>query len=473
MKRAGVTKLVILIAVSIGGLVGMLGGSAAAPLVQQLASSTSPQAAAGKSFTYQGYLTQNGGPINGQCDGQFGLWDAQSGGTQLGSTQTVANLDVTNGYFTAELNSGGEFGATAFAGQARYLEIAVRCPAGSGTFTVLGRQALTATPYAVHAANGVPSGELILSSSASAPSGYTYSGMQMTPDHRWSHKAPLPTARTGAAAVAVGAKIYAIGGGGGGFLTTVEEYDPATNTWSSKAPMPTSRMDLAAAVVNNKIYAIGGFGGGGGNYLATVEEYDVATNSWSPKAPMPTARGILAAVAVGTKIYAIGGTNGFTDFTTVEEYDVATNSWSPKAPMPTARYYLAAAAVNNKIYAIGGHVNNGPDLATVEEYDVATNSWSSKAPMPTARAGLAAAAVSTKIYAIGGINDSGYQTTVEEYDGTNDSWNPKPAMPTARYDFAAAALNDKVYAIGGFTSGYLAAVEEYHAPSALYLHRKN
>jgi hypothetical protein len=319
MKRSGVTKLVILIAVSVGGAVGMLGGSAAAPLMHQLASSSGPQAALGTSFTYQGYLTHNGAPINGQdqCDGQFGLWDAASGGTQLGSTQTVVNLDVTNGYFTAELNSAGEFGATAFAGQARYLEIAVRCPAGSGTFTVLGRQALTAAPYAVHADNGVPSGELILSSSATPPSGYTYSGMQVTPDHRWSPKAPLPSARNGAAAVAVNNKIYVIGGGGAGYLATVEEYDPASNTWSPKAPMPTGRAGLAAAAVNTKIYAIGGLGGSG--LLTTVEEYDVATNSWNPKPPMPTARYDLAVAAVNDKIYAIGGfTSG--SLATVEEY---------------------------------------------------------------------------------------------------------------------------------------------------------
>jgi hypothetical protein len=76
----------------------------------------------------------------------------------------------------------------------------------------------------------VPSGEFILSSSASAPSGYTYSGMQVTPDHRWSPKAAMPTAR-GDLAAAANNKIYAIGGisTSNSRLTTVEEYDVATN----------------------------------------------------------------------------------------------------------------------------------------------------------------------------------------------------------------------------------------------------
>src|SRR4051812_26748217 len=104
MKHTAATKLLILVALSLAGAVGVFAGSAAAPIMHQLAGSTAPQAALGTSFTYQGYLTHDGAPINGQgqCDGQFGLWDAASGGAQLGGTQTVANLDVANGYFTVE-----------------------------------------------------------------------------------------------------------------------------------------------------------------------------------------------------------------------------------------------------------------------------------------------------------------------------------------------------------------------------------
>ena len=48
-------------------------------------------------------------------------------------------------------------------------------------------------------------------------------------------------------------KIYAIGGynpdeSGHGYLATVEEYDPETDTWTARAPMPTPRYGLAAAI---------------------------------------------------------------------------------------------------------------------------------------------------------------------------------------------------------------------------------
>jgi hypothetical protein len=54
---------------------------------------------------------------------------------------------IGNGLFTTNL----DFGSDAFHGDARWLDIAVRCPPGSGSYTPLGRQALTAVPYALYA----------------------------------------------------------------------------------------------------------------------------------------------------------------------------------------------------------------------------------------------------------------------------------------------------------------------------------
>jgi hypothetical protein len=146
--------------------------------------------------------------------------------------------------------------------------------------------------------SGVPSGFMILGTSPITPAGYTL-GAPISSGNVWFSMAPMPTARYRLAAATVNGKIYAIGGYNGGYLNTVEVYDPSANTWSTAPPMPTARYELAAAVVNGKIYAIRGYNGG---YLNTVEVYDPSTNTWSTAAPMPTARGALAAATVNGKM---------------------------------------------------------------------------------------------------------------------------------------------------------------------------
>jgi hypothetical protein len=106
----------------------------------------SPQALYGSAFTYQGQLKSGGTPYNGACDLRFGLWNAMSGGVQIGTTQTKSNVGMAEGYFTVQL----DFGGGAFQGDARWLAIEVRCPAGTGSYTALSpRQPLTAAPYAL------------------------------------------------------------------------------------------------------------------------------------------------------------------------------------------------------------------------------------------------------------------------------------------------------------------------------------
>src|SRR5881227_3700126 len=52
------------------------------------------------SFTYQGRLTDGGSAANGNYDLQFALFDSLSGGAQIGATQTINTVLVTNGVFT-------------------------------------------------------------------------------------------------------------------------------------------------------------------------------------------------------------------------------------------------------------------------------------------------------------------------------------------------------------------------------------
>lgn len=103
----------------------------------------------GTAFTYQGRLTDDSGPANGVYDFTFTLYGSQSGGSAVSAIATNAAVFVTNGVFTARL----DFGAAAFTGPDRWLEIGVRTN-GASAFTALSpRQAILPTPYAMHASN--------------------------------------------------------------------------------------------------------------------------------------------------------------------------------------------------------------------------------------------------------------------------------------------------------------------------------
>jgi hypothetical protein len=132
---------------------GVVGGATAQGGRPSVTGQVGVQAALGTGFTYQGQLKSSGSPVNGSCAFDFGLWDAASGGGQLGITQTVTTT-VMGGLFTVVLNDTGQFGGNAFNGNARYLGIGVKCGSES-VMTSLGRQALQAAPYALYAASAL------------------------------------------------------------------------------------------------------------------------------------------------------------------------------------------------------------------------------------------------------------------------------------------------------------------------------
>lgn len=101
-------------------------------------------------FLYQGELTDNGTPADGNFDFQFRLFGQAAGGSQIGNVITRSNIPVDDGYVQTPVNFGGV--GVLFTGERRWLDISVR-PAGAGSYTSLGRVELTATPYSSFALN--------------------------------------------------------------------------------------------------------------------------------------------------------------------------------------------------------------------------------------------------------------------------------------------------------------------------------
>ena len=96
------------------------------------------------SISYQGRLDQAGSPFTGSADLEFRLYDQQAGGTPVGPVVSRPDWPVESGLFQVEL----DFGANAFDGSNRYLEVRI-----NGT-ALSPRQMITATPVARFALAG-------------------------------------------------------------------------------------------------------------------------------------------------------------------------------------------------------------------------------------------------------------------------------------------------------------------------------
>jgi hypothetical protein len=107
------------------------------------APSSYAQSELGSSFTYQGQLMLDVEMVNDTADFVFRLWDAETDGNMIGSAVSVDNVTIVDGLFSVEL----DFGADAFNGQARWLEIDAASPSGGAFSTLSPRQPMTATPY--------------------------------------------------------------------------------------------------------------------------------------------------------------------------------------------------------------------------------------------------------------------------------------------------------------------------------------
>lgn len=164
---------------------------------------------------------------------------------------------------------------------------------------------------------------------------------------RWATKSAMPSSRVYLAAATLTSTlnvplIYAVGGmpGAPTDLATVEEYNPNTDTWIARASMRTGRAGLALVGVDYSAPGCGGFlyalGGGWQSYKSSVERYNPLTNSWQPVSSMTSSRRSLgAAYSPSTfALVAFGGWSG--QYEIVTESAQCSGSSLPPSPTPTA-----------------------------------------------------------------------------------------------------------------------------------------
>lgn len=277
-------------------------------------------------------------------------------------------------------------------------------------------------------------------------------------------KNPMPTPRMGAGAAVVDGRIFVIGGTNlASFLGTVEEYDSAKDTWATRASMPTARAMLAIVAVGGKIYALGGRSD---KVLSVVEAYDVRTDRWTAVAPLPQPRwGLMAAEAAG-KIFAIGGITGTgaarQSVSSVDVFDNATNAWTPGKQVPTSLQSAAIATHGGQIILAGGRAgagNTGRATSVVHLYRPDASAWTVAPSLIEARTGAAAVVVGSKLVVVGGASAGTPSPHIEILELGSQRWTRAdiPLSPP-RTGIVAASVGSKLYVIGGATEESLSGI---------------
>lgn len=262
----------------------------------------------------------------------------------------------------------------------------------------------------------------------------------------WVSKRTMLGPRFVMSAAVLSGQIFVPGGQGTvGTVSTVEAYDPSTNSWTTEPSLATLKGPMGVTTLGDEIFAI----------YASTEIFDGTAWSAGPALPVAPAGSWLHAVTVGGKIYAVSEAGP------VHVYDPS-SGWAAETSIPLTRVVPAVGAVGDSIYVIGGYdpATYGTldmlPLPAVQRYDTVAQEWADPPPasMPTARDCASVAVLDGKIYVIGGRRVIGSvmenaMDTVEVYDPATDTWAVMPPLPAPLAMGAAAATGGSIYAIGG------------------------
>jgi N-acetylneuraminic acid mutarotase len=195
-------------------------------------------------------------------------------------------------------------------------------------------------------------------------------------------------------------------------------------SWAAKSALPLDRRDARAVVYGGQVYVSGGLSGSD-IFLSSLDRYDPGTDTWTALAPMSTARCGHGACIAGDLMLVFGGqTTGFNADATVEGYDLTAGSWAGSyTSMSAARSHFGFATIEGRVHAFGGAGSGGSPIQTAERYDPKSNSWTALSNLPEALSGVLCLKEGGRWKLFGGENSGGaVSDRIYVYDRSEDSW---------------------------------------------------
>jgi N-acetylneuraminic acid mutarotase/cell division protein FtsB len=254
-------------------------------------------------------------------------------------------------------------------------------------------------------------------------------------------------------------RVLVIAGYNLGWLSSAEIWDPATGQWSPTQPLFAHGVTHTATVLKDGrvLVVAGSKQSGSSGPDDRVEIFNPLTNVWQKAALHQYTEGCHTAtlLADGRVLIAGGGTDPAL-------YDPAGDTWQPAGRLAVERCYPRAVLLHDgRVLLIGGVMRSQwpTPIDSVEVYDPTSNSWGQAAPLAQARYDQTTTLLPDgRVLVVGGArlwdtnwNDPGaILSSVEIYDPVGDTWSPLPPLRHARVDHTATLLPDgRIFVTGG------------------------
>ncbi|WP_083860213.1 kelch repeat-containing protein [Cupriavidus sp. BIS7] len=268
--------------------------------------------------------------------------------------------------------------------------------------------------------------------------------------------------------------VLAVGGFNRGSLSSVESYNPATDTWTSVASLSQVRDSHTATLLPDGTVLVAGGESRATSALSSDEIYDPSTKTWSATGNLNQARDIHTATLLpdGTVLVAGGQNAGAAPLASAEIYDPATRAWTLTGSLSQARYSHCAVLLNTgKVLVVGGTATSATTrLASAELYDPATKTWTATGSLNQARSIFSLSLLPDgRVLASGGSDGTNTLASAEIYDPVTGVWTPTGSMKTARKFHTSTFLADgRVLVAGGSGPSDLASSELFDEASGTW-----
>lgn len=267
-------------------------------------------------------------------------------------------------------------------------------------------------------------------------------------DATWSELGTkLPSAMASAAATIIGSYMY------------LRDSDTSNkfwrlnldggSSWEALADFPFNGYAHSLVAIGTKIYAVGGRASRGqpgfashaeGDFLKRLYEYDTSANTWTRKADMATARFYGCAAPINGLIYAVGGQCGDGCYTTtLEAYDPSTDTWTYRASSTHKRYMPGCGTLNGDLWYAGGQAitsgtNHGNAATTdhVETYVPGTDTWTARTSLPIPSRSTQIGISGSDLYVLAGdeYDLSSLHRNMWRWDAVSAAWVTMPDQPS-------------------------------------------